>query len=551
MLESKNIPRLREVAKVFINHGFTDVVAKLDIFSLADYPKQRYQTADHNGLPHRAKRLRLAFEELGEVYVRFGQLIALYDYLPPTFVAELNQLQSHAEPLPVETVRSIIEQELGLPVEELFETLDDKAISINTISQEHRARMKAQNSEQHREVVVKVIRPNIEEAIELDLSILKEVSNQLPKVSPTNRYCFQSLVHQLERTLMAELDLTKEAANRKRLCDSIERFVKLRIPKDLSELTRQKLLIREHVEGKGLLSTSTSDPDLADGLWCAYLKQVFVDGVCSCDPHPHDLVVDSDDRLVMFGHRVTTHISKENQLRLATLLLTLVDRNEERVARACTNIAFPRGDFQEGRFRNEISQLLTKYTKVAEEELPIGLIAHNILLLGIRNGIQVPSELLFSTKTLSNIESLCRKLDPSIDEFKTMKSMTMQLLEDQVRLELTTERLISLFLDVKSFFFEVPFGIRRVLQQIANNELRLDVRFKEEADQIQLTLRNIANRFTLAVITAGFIIGSAFILNGSILANHFSTIFFFACFSLLMSTGLGIYIIWKTLTGRR
>jgi predicted unusual protein kinase regulating ubiquinone biosynthesis (AarF/ABC1/UbiB family) len=182
------------------------------------------------------------------------------------------------------------------------------------------------------------------------------------------------------------------------------------------------------------------------------------------------------------------------------------------------------------------------------KDLPFGLIVRDLLVLCLKNDIQIPPELLLLGKTLLNLEPLCRKLDPDLDPVRTMRDMALRLVEEQVRRDLSLERLLTLALELRAFTYEVPLSARRLLTQMANNELRVGIEL-ERAEEMQLAIRDVANRITLGVITAALILGSAFLLRMEVGLKVFGYPLF-ALLGFLMAAGLGIYVVAQILRGR-
>ncbi len=230
------------------------------------------------------------------------------------------------------------------------------------------------------------------------------------------------------------------------------------------------------------------------------------------------------------------------------LLITLVERDGDRTARACIEMGIVGKDFREARFRAEVGHLVARHSGMTLKDLPFGLIVRDLLVLSVRNDIQVPPEMVLLGKTLLNLEPICRKLDPDMDPVSTMKDVAMRLLEEQIRRDISTERLMSLALEVRSFLYDVPLSLRRVLTQLANNELRVGIEI-EKAEQMQVAVRDVANRITLGVITAALIMGSALLVRVG--AGY--TIFdlpIIAFLGFLMAAGLGIFVVVQILAGR-
>ena len=548
MLKPRNLTRIRQVATVFIRNGFEDVLQSFDLLSWMGLRRRRVKKPEER-LQSRAENFRLTLEELGTTYIKLGQLLSTRpDLLPPVFIEELIRLQDRVEPVPFDGVRAVLEQELARPLDDVFARFDPEPVASASIAQVYRARLRPGVSDLDGEVAVKVVKPGVPELVRSDMEILREIAERLSRSTLARRYDFERLSSQLDTTLKAELDLRQEASNARRIRASMKDFARLRVPRVVDELTRERVLVLEYVDGTKLSAIEGARPELADELWRAYLKQILMDGAFQCDPHPGNFLIDGDGRLALLDYGMIAFVSRENQLRLMALLITLVERDGDRTARACIEMGIVGKDFREARFRAEAGHLVARHSGMTLRELPFGLIVRDLLVLSVKNDIQIPPEMVLLGKTLLNLEPICRKLDPDMDPVSTMKDVAMRLVEDQIRRDISTERLMSLALEVRSFLYDVPLSVRRVLTQLANNELRVGIEI-EKAEQMQVAVRDVANRITLGVITAALIMGSALLVRvGAGLTIFDLPIIAFVGF--LMAAGLGIFVVVQILTGR-
>ena len=548
MLKPRNLTRIRQVATVFIRNGFEDVLQSFDLLSWMGFRRRRVKKPEER-LQNRAEKFRLTLEELGTTYIKLGQLLSTRpDILPAVFVEELVRLQDRVEPVPFEDVRAVLEHDLGRPLDDVFERFDPEPVASASVAQVYRARLRPGVSDLDGKVAVKVVKPGVPELVRSDMEILREVAERLSRSTLARRYDFEGLSSELDTTLKAELDLRQEASNARRIRDSMKDFGRLRVPRVADELTRERVLVLEYVDGTKLSAIEGARPEVADELWRAYLKQILMDGAFQCDPHPGNFLIDNDGRLALLDYGMIAFVSRENQLRLMALLITLVERDGDRTARASIEMGIVGKDFREARFRAEVGHLVARYSGMTLKELPFGLIVRDLLVLCIRNDIQVPPEMVLLGKTLLNLEPICRKLGPDMDPVSTMKDVSMRLLEEQIRRDISTERLMSLMLEVRSFLYDVPLSVRRVLTQLANNELRVGIEI-EKAEQMQVAVRDVANRITLGVITAALIMGSALLVRvGAGLTIFDLPIIAFLGF--FMAAGLGIFVVVQILTGR-
>jgi predicted unusual protein kinase regulating ubiquinone biosynthesis (AarF/ABC1/UbiB family) len=543
---------MQHVLAILGRHGFEDVLETFDFLSWVGLKRRRLARPPMERQHSRAEKLRIALEELGTTYIKLGQLLSTRpDLLPAAYTEELSLLQDRVAPMGFEEVKPLLEGELGKPLEEVFDRFDPDPVASASIAQVYRARLRPGTLPEgalEGEVAVKVVRPGVPELVEVDVEIVKEAADRLSRSAIGRRYDFKGLASQLETTLLPELDLHQEALNATRIGESIGEFPRLRVPRVADQLTRRRVLVLEYVEGTKLTQIAAPMEGLADELWRAYLKQILVDGAFHCDPHPGNFLLDAEGKLAILDHGMVAFVSRENQLRLMALLLALVERDGDRAARVCLEMGIPGHDFREGRFRAAVGLLVARYSGVTMKDLPFGLIVRDLLVLCLRNDIQIPPELVLLGKTLLNLEPLCRKLDPDLDPVRTMKEMAVRLVEEQVRRDLSIERLLALLLELRAFVYEVPLSARRLLTQTANNELKVGIEI-EKTQEMQLAIRDVANRITLGVITASLILGSAFLLR---MEAGFKVLGYplFALIGFLMAAGLGIYVVTQILLGR-
>ena len=548
MLKPRSLTRLRQVATIFIRHGFEDVLQSYDLLSWMGFRRRRLKKPAER-LQSRAEKFRLALEEAGTTYIKLGQLLSTRaDILPAVFVEELIRLQDRVEPVPFEGVRTVLEEELGRPIEEVFERIDPEPVATASIAQVYRARLQPGISRLEGDAAVKVVKPGVAELVQVDMEILSELAERLSRSTLARRYDFEALSSELDTTLTAELDLRQEATNTKRIRESMREFSNLRIPDVAEELTAKRVLVLEYIDGTKLVDVDQHHPRLADELWRAYLKQILVDGAFQCDPHPGNFLLDREGRLAILDYGMVAYVSRENQLRLMALLITLVERDGDRTARACIEMGILGKDFREARFRADVGHLVARFSGITLKDLPFGLIVRDLLVLCVRNDIQIPPELVLLGKTLLDLEPMCRRLDPEMDPVATMKDAAVRLLEEQIRRDISNERLMALLLELRSLLYDVPLSLRRVLTQLANNELRVGIEV-EKADEMRVAIRDVANRITLGVITAALIMGSAVLVR----AGAGWTIFDLpgaALLGFLMAAGLGLYVVFQILTGK-
>lgn len=545
LLHPRYLARLRHVASVLVRHGFADVLTELDLQRFIP-GRRRPPATPEERTRERARHLRLALQELGATYIKLGQVLSTRpDILPAAFLEELAELQDRVEPFAFTEVRRVVETALGKPLSSVFATFEERPVASASLAQVHRAELSPDISSSFRQVAVKVLRPGVEQEVRGDLGLLTEIAPLVSRSALGRRYDVPTVVAELERTLTAELDLTREAANAVRLAKALEEFANLRVPAVVGSLTTPRMLVLYFVEGRRVetVPPSSRKQALASELWRAYLKQILVDGVFHCDPHPGNLLLDAEERVWILDHGMVAYLSRETQLRLMALLLALADRDGERVADACTEIGIPGTGFRAREFKSEVGLMVARYSGLAVGELPLGRIVMELVTSAYRSDIRIPPDMMLLGKTLLSLEAVCRALDPELDPVSTIREMAASLLGQQMVRELSAQKALGAALELRALVNEVPANIRRILARAGSNEFQLNIRIDREPE-MEASVQKVASRITLGLITASLIVGSALMVN----VQTRTTLWGYPLVALagfLLAAGLGLYLVAK------
>src|SRR5438874_2590889 len=319
---------------------------------------------DHEEDGDHAEGLAKALEELGPCFIKLGQLLSTRpDLLPKDYIAALSRLQNTVTPVPSEKITAIIESELGAPITELFQSFDCEPLATASMAQVHRAVLRDGN-----EVAVKVQRPGVRQRIEIDIEVLHEIARFATKYTPFGkRYGIMLVVRELERSLNQELDFRLEADNTRIIGQQIADFQLLTTPKVYSEYTTRRVLTLSFVHGRHLAEVAREELDRLDSraiakeLLSAYLKQIVVDGVFHCDPHPGNILLADDGRLALMDFGMVGRFDAGMKDKIILLLLAFSERQGERVADSYLEmVELPRTYNRRG-FTQDVRALVSRY----------------------------------------------------------------------------------------------------------------------------------------------------------------------------------------------
>ena len=402
---------------------------------------------DVSGLP-RGERLRLALQELGPVYVKFGQILSTRRDLLPTDIAnELALLQDRVPPFPGEEARGIIEKALGEPVDTVFASFDTQPLASASIAQVHPATL-----HDGREAVVKVVRPGIEEQLRKDIDLLKTIAGIAERfLQGGARIQPIKVVREFEGVVFDELDMQREAANASMLRRNFEGSKDLYIPEVYWTWCKRRVMVMERVSGmpvgdiEGLREHGVNLKKLARRGIRIFYTQVFRDNLFHADMHPGNILVDAsnpdDPTFIAMDFGIVASLSPEDLYYIAENFKALFNQNYRRVASLHIDAgwvpATTRLDELEAAVRSVGEPNFTRPLN----EVSFGKLLFDLFSVAHRFQLTLQPQLLMLQKTLLNIEGLGRQLDPEIDIWSVAKPELETILRERHNLENISQEL--------------------------------------------------------------------------------------------------------------
>lgn len=427
--------RLLLIVSIFIRFRLDDLIDKknlplllrLLLLPLAVFPKGKNSNAQH---------LRLALQELGPIFIKFGQMLSTRkDLLSPEFADELSKLQDQVPPFSSQLAKEIIEKELRNSTDELFATFENEPLASASIAQVHCAQLLS-----GQEVVIKVVRPGIEKTIRQDLQLLFMFARWIEKLHPDGkRLRAMDVVEDYQHTILDELDLQKEAANTSQLRRNFLGSDLLYVPEVYWDYCTGKVFVMERIYGipvtniAELEKANISFKHLAERGVEIFFTQVFRDSFFHADMHPGNIFVcpKNPDKPQYIGIdcAIIGSLSESDQYYLARNLLAIFHRDYRLVAQLHVECGWVPSDTKVTAFEAAIRSVCEPIF-----ERPLGEISFGQLLLSLfqtarRFNMEVQPSLVLLQKTLLNIEGLGRQLYPELDLWNTAKPF----LEDWLR----------------------------------------------------------------------------------------------------------------------
>ena len=488
------IARGSKIATVFAKHGLRELFGRPDDEGTV-------------GRARSAKRLREALEELGPTFCKLGQILSTRpDLLPPEFITELAQLQDHVPPLSEEQVVVVMEQELGVPWEDVFDHVESEPLAAGTIAQVHRAVM-ANGAK----AVIKVQRPDARELIEQDLALLEVFADKAGDRPGLKQVIdLKAVFEHLSTSLHRELDFRNEARNVERMREVIAPFDRLAVPSIFSEYSTGRQLVMGDVGG-GPITIAPEGPirtEAAKQLLESFYKQVMVDGFFHADPHPGNLMWQPEEnKLYFLDLGMAGEVGSE--LRESMMLLLMAFWQDD--VGFLTDVtlmmagAIDRSDLDVEAFQEEIGTLVAKYQGASIQDIQLGPVLQEMTEISLRYGVPLPASLTLTAKALAQMQLAASQLDPTVDPFDVAGKFLMR----SVMTGMGTK------LDPKAIFYQVQrLRVRasRVIEAVerligARPGQKLEVNFR--AASLERTVRRAGRRLAIGLVAASALLGTA------------------------------------------
>ncbi len=541
-LQPQHLKRYKDIALLFAKYGHGDLLRGSGLFD---------DTLPHHAappVPPKAEELAADLEKLGPTFVKLGQLLSTRaDFLPPAYMQALTRLQDKVEPFPFSEVEAIIPVEIGARISKAFSHFETEPMAAASLGQVHRAALRSGHA-----VAVKVQRPGIREKMMEDLDALHEIAEMLDAHTAIGeRFEFAGLIEQFRKSLLAELDYRQEAQNLKLLGEKLRPFDRLVVPRPIDDYTTSRVLTMDYVPGKKITSLSPLtrlDLDggaLAEQVFKAYLQQILVDGFFHADPHPGNIFLTDDRRIALIDLGMVGRIAPQMQENLLQLLLAISEGRSDDAALAAIKIGEPRQDFDEPEFRRRLGEVVIRQKDATVENMQVGTVVLEVTTIAAECCIRVPPELSMLGKTLLNLDLVGRTLEPDFDANASIRRNAAEILRQRLTHSLSAGNIFSGLLEMKDLVQRLPERINRILDAVANNNLRVKVDTIDE-EVFMSGLQKIANRITIGLVIAALIIGAALLMR---VPTHFRIFGYpgFAMICFVGAAGAGVVLVFNIL----
>jgi len=501
--------RAREIIGIIVKYGFSEWVSTN---GLGKYLVSRKRFAKIGSLS-KWERIRMAVEELGPTFIKFGQILAdRIDIVPDELRKELIKLQDEADPMPDEIAIKEIETELQRPVSEVFRSFDRNHLASASIAQTYRAVLL--NGE---EVCIKIERPGIDKKINLDLHLMDYFALRIQKNNPEMEAInIAGVVKEFGRIIKDELDFRHEAGNIVRFKHNFEGHPDIYVPKIYSEYTTQKMLVEEFITGikvselETLLASGCNTVALAQKGMKLVFEQLFIHGFFHADPHPGNIFIKDGCIIVFLDYGMMGTLRPEHLDFLGKYVIGYLHRDAHAITEALLLLSGKRSFIQFKDLEFQISDMLAHYKYLSIKEINFGKVMNESVDIIVRFGLRIPPGIYLLIKSLITIERVAVTLNPDIDFANEMRPYAFELMKEQYNPKRIASEVFDAIKDYYRFLMEFPSEINEIIYKIKEGRFKTMIElkgFEPLTEHVDLA----SNRMSAAIVVAALIIGASII----------------------------------------
>lgn len=548
-----HFPRYRQIFYVFFKYGFGDVLRLMRLQKLLEIAESTLPVSVDYG-KSTAERFRMALDELGPTFVKFGQVLSTRrDLVDEVWVTELSKLQDHVTPFPGAQAVAIIEKELRKPISSIFKEFDQTPIAAASMAQVHKAVLPSGDV-----VVVKVQRPDIAAVIEIDLAILLDAARFLEKnVDQLAALDPVSIVTEFSRSIAAELDFTNEARNNERFARNFERDEAVCIPALYRQLSTDRILTMEYLPGHRVddlvyLKEQEIDPvKLAEHLAKCLFQQLFYDGFFHADPHPGNMAILPDGHMVLYDYGMMGTVTPHVRENIASLLFALTQKDHRSVSRSIMSLTREGTVSRVRELESDVEAFSNQYLDRPLKELKLGFIFNRLLEVLMRHRLRMKPEFYLGIKALSQVESLGARLDPDLQFVELGTPYATEVLAGKWDFKTILRNAYFAVAESMEVFRDLPLDARELYDKIKSGRFSIPIEHRidsEGFEPLRKTLDHIANRVTHAIAMASVLICSSILVLADLPPKwHGHSIF--GTTGLMIGCYLGVRLWWSIRKG--
>jgi ubiquinone biosynthesis protein len=537
---------------------------KYGLKDVADVIRTRYRihrrsqpaaVTDKEAISHysRAVRFRLALEELGPTFIKFGQLLSTRpDLIPYNYVRELECLQDQVAPEKSDRIFAEIEQQLGAKLKDIFTTFDHQPIAAGSIAQVYRATIPSGKS-----VVVKVRRPEIAETIRTECEILEDLAGLLKATLLEQHEAVdpRRIVQEFSETVSKEVDLANERHNQSRFLRDFKNDPTIHVPEIYEEYCSECVLTMEYIEGIRPTNSEAIRKAELDSIIIAQrganfvLRQIFDLGFFHTDPHPGNFFILPNNVLAPIDFGQVAHLSSDDRKLLKEIVLAIIDNDASRMIRALQRADMTNEKTHTDKLTRDVELMLDTYHNLPLKDIPISKVIVQTFDLIRKHNIRPPAQFALMLKSLITIESFALGLNPEFNIIDNLKPYAKQFTLPAMDPRQILRNMRGAMQDASDLATRLPDDVNAILSKFRQGNFQLKVHH-EHLENLTKTLDKSSNRISFALIIAALLIGSSLLVPQQGMVLGLVTLQTLGIFGYIAAVIIGLWLIVSIIRSR-
>jgi ubiquinone biosynthesis protein len=513
MIQPAQLLRLLHINWVLVRNGLDEVILATHLFRPIRFLGYLAPWHWFVRKTPRAVRVRKTLEDLGPIFVKFGQILSTrQDLLPDDIAEELARLQDRVAPFPGQQARNIVELAFHQSIEQIFHRFDEQPLASASIAQVHAATLKSGE-----DVVVKVLRPGVEKRIGRDVNLLRYIAGLAERYwSEGRRLRPREIVTEFEKTLYDELDLLREAGNASQLRRNFSNTNLLHVPEVYWPYCHPNVMTMERIYGmpvndlNALQQAGVNLKSLSERGVEIFFTQVFRHNFFHADMHPGNIFVSAAGQYMAVDFGIMGSLSPQDQRYLAENFLAFFRRDYRRVAELHVESEWVPQGTRVDEFEAAIRCVCEPIFERPLKEISFGQLLLRLFQTARRFSMEVQPQLVLLQKTLLNIEGLGRQLYPDLDLWQTAKPFLERWMSEQVGPRAFVGRMSRSLPEWSERLPEIPELLHHTLRQITDGKVRVQSQSRE-LEELRKQMHKSSQRTLAAILGSGFLISASLI----------------------------------------
>lgn len=506
----RGIKRIRQITNLFFKEEMGYVIEKLNLRRHLGINKQFKSSEFEKPITSPAVRLRRIMDEMGGSFVKFGQALSLrYDLLPKEYCDEFSKLQDDVKPLPYESVRLVVEGELGKKIPEIFKSFDKTPVASASVGQVHKAVLKSSEV-----VAVKVQRPGIEKLFQADIDILRYLASEVDKrYQELRMFNFPSLINEFEKYTQRELDYTLEAKNIDDFYNNFKGSHIVKIPRVNWDYTKKRVLVMEFINGRRLKDVDkfekyhSSKRKVVENVLNASMEQVFVHKVFHADPHPGNIFLMGNNHIAFLDFGIVGRMTEESVNNMEDMIIGLVKPDMDLLVRSILESGSASDGIDIHAFKADIVDSFSIYYNSNLKNVDMGGFFMSVFAIARKYELILPLHFTLVVKMLVTLQGFTYQYYPDFNLVKFMKPWAEKLAKERTSPKNIFHSVKKTASDFKDLMVSLPSDFKSLVRAVKNGT-KTDVEVKE-LRALTLEMDHSSNRLTFGMILAALIVASA------------------------------------------